>query len=89
MAKTQSGLFRAGLSDIWRITPAGFQLGSCAMTALSRRMFLASIPALAVAPRAAFSGVQTQSAAGPFHATGQSSGRSAASEPPSTFHTAP
>jgi len=42
------------------------------MNALSRRTFLMSLPALAVAPRAAISGIQTQGAAAPFHALGLS-----------------
>ncbi len=45
------------------------------MNRFTRRSFLASVasvPALAVAPRAAFSGVQPQAAAAPFHALGLS-----------------
>jgi catechol 2,3-dioxygenase-like lactoylglutathione lyase family enzyme len=42
------------------------------MTALSRRTFLAALPALAAVPRAALGGVQAQSTAAPFHALGLS-----------------
>jgi catechol 2,3-dioxygenase-like lactoylglutathione lyase family enzyme len=42
------------------------------MNPLSRRTFLFSLPALAVAPRAVIGGVQAPSAAAPFHATGLS-----------------
>lgn len=42
------------------------------MHPLSRRTFLMSLPALAVAPRAAISGIQTQAGPAPFHALGLS-----------------